>query len=238
MIEFRQITYDDTKPFLLNKHYLHRMPSISYAYGIFKNGELGGVITYGIPASHSLVVGIAGKRYASHVLELNRLYIDDAISQDPKEKNITSKFVSYSLKQLKPLNKIIISYADEGMHHVGYIYQATNFYYTGETKSRTDRFAGFDKHSRHYDKDKKQYLRVLRTSKYRYLYITGNKKFKREAIRALNYCIYPEYPKGNNRHYQVGDTKPTYFRIENNKKIVDEKTAKKYMQEVKEQVID
>lgn len=38
--EVRPITYDDTKPFLLKKHYAHRMPSISYAYGLFIDGVL------------------------------------------------------------------------------------------------------------------------------------------------------------------------------------------------------
>ena len=34
----RQISYADTKYFLLNIHYARRMPPISYAYGLFLGG--------------------------------------------------------------------------------------------------------------------------------------------------------------------------------------------------------
>ena len=33
----RKISYNDTKPFLLNVHYARRMPNIMYAFGLFKN---------------------------------------------------------------------------------------------------------------------------------------------------------------------------------------------------------
>lgn len=211
-IEFKQIEYNDTKPFLLHKHYAHRMPSISYAYGLFQDDVLHGVLTYGIPASRALVVGIAGEQNAKHVIELNRLYIDDEISQNVK--SITSKFVSWTLKQLKPYNKLVVSYADAGMNHVGYIYQATNFYYTGETKSRTDRYSGHGKHSRHYDKDAIQKYRVFRSPKYRYIYFACDKRCKKQLMKDLNYPIIDKYPKGGIpiEHYNVGDTKPEWLK--------------------------
>mgnify|MGYP007122060137 CR=1 FL=1 len=56
----RQIDYSDTKPFLLNVHYARRMPTICYAFGLFKGMQLIGVCTYGIPASPSLCIGIGG----------------------------------------------------------------------------------------------------------------------------------------------------------------------------------
>ena len=56
----RRITYEETKPFLLNIHYARRMPSISYAFGLFAGGQLIGVVTYGVPASAPLCKGIAG----------------------------------------------------------------------------------------------------------------------------------------------------------------------------------
>ena len=46
-----KISYADTKPFILDIHYAKRMPSISYAYGLFDNDELVGIISYGSPAS-------------------------------------------------------------------------------------------------------------------------------------------------------------------------------------------
>lgn len=183
------------------------MPSISYAYGLFTNDNtLHGVLTFGTPASHPLVVGIAGEKFSKNVIELNRLYIDDEVSQ--VHKNVASQFVAYGLKQLKKYNKIVVSYADSGMNHIGYIYQACNFLYTGKTKARTDRFSGIGKHSRHYDKNAKQYFRVYRSPKYRYVYFTGDKRTKKEFLNALNYPIILDYPKGNDKHYTIGQTKP------------------------------
>ncbi|MCQ2076406.1 MAG: hypothetical protein MJZ20_05130 [Bacteroidaceae bacterium] len=115
--DVRRITYADTKPFLLNKHYAHRMPSISYAYGLFVDDILHGVITYGSPASRTLQSGFFGKEYADYVIELNRLYINDEISQS--HDNIASYFVGASLRDLKQYNKLVVSFADSGQHHIG-----------------------------------------------------------------------------------------------------------------------
>ena len=62
-----------TYPLLLNVHYARRIPSISYAFGLYVNGNLDGVITYGTPASATLRDGIAGAAMADRVIELNRL---------------------------------------------------------------------------------------------------------------------------------------------------------------------
>lgn len=203
-VTFREISYDETKPFLLYKHYAHRMPSISYSYGVEMSGKLVGVLTFGSPASRPLTIGVAGKEYARNVIELNRLYIDEGVSKS----NLASQLVSYGLKKLKPLNKIVVSYADSGMGHIGYIYQATNFMYTGKTKTRTDKWVGVGKHPRHYENGFSSTYRVVRSAKYRYIFITGDKRFKRSVILHLNYKPIP-YPKGDDKHYKVGDTKPT-----------------------------
>jgi len=41
-----KISYEQTKPFLLGIHYAKRMPSISFAFGLFNKNNLCGVITY------------------------------------------------------------------------------------------------------------------------------------------------------------------------------------------------
>ena len=64
-----KISYEDTKPFILNIHYAKRMPSISYAYGLFLNNELVGIVSYGSPVSPSLCKGIAGLENKSFVIE-------------------------------------------------------------------------------------------------------------------------------------------------------------------------
>lgn len=71
----RRITYEETKPFLLNIHYARRMPCITDAFGLFVNAELVGVVTYGVPASRPLCIGLAGVENEKNVRELNRLCI-------------------------------------------------------------------------------------------------------------------------------------------------------------------
>jgi hypothetical protein len=181
------------KDWLLHKHYAKRIPSISYAYGLYFDSLLIGVLTIGKPASPSLCDGVCGKEYSPFVYELNRLCVNDGL-----EKNTLSYFVSKSLKMIQD-NLIVVSYADSQMGHNGYIYQATNWLYTGATKERTD--IGFQdgQHSRHYDKtiDKKQ-NRKFRSSKHRYIYFTG--KMKKQFLKELKYPILP-YPKGENKRY-------------------------------------
>lgn len=117
------------KEWLLYKHYAKRIPNIMYSFGLFHKNILVGVITFGMPPSSTLAESIAGKEYSNLVIELNRLIVNDGL-----EKNALSYFVANSIKKL-PKNKIIVSFSDNNMNHIGYIYQATNFLYTGKTKN-------------------------------------------------------------------------------------------------------
>ena len=186
-------TYD----WLKNKHYAKRIPSISYAFGLFECNILIGICTFGSPASNSLCIGVCGEKKKGRVIELNRLCLNDH-----NVKNLTSYFVSNCLKLL-PNNKIIVSYADTSQNHNGYIYQATNFLYTGKTKERTDIGLEDGSHSRHYNKNLNYKLnRVFRSSKHRYIYFTGTKKQKKILLNSLKYKI-EDYPKGNNQRYDT-----------------------------------
>ena len=71
----RRITYDEAKPFLLEIHYARRMPCITDAFGLFVDGSIIGCVTYGVPASRPLCIGLAGEENSENVRELNRLCI-------------------------------------------------------------------------------------------------------------------------------------------------------------------
>ena len=185
------------KEWLLHKHYAKRIPSISYAFGLFDN-DLVGILTIGKPASNFLCIGVCGEHNSKYVYELNRLCVNDNL-----EKNVLSYFVGSCLKKLDKL--ILVSYADTSMSHNGYIYQATNWIYTGKTKERTDRCLENNRHPRHYNKNLDYSTnRKTRSSKHRYIYFTGN---RRKWIKELNYKIQP-YPKGDNKRYNAS-YKPT-----------------------------
>ena len=193
------IAYQEAVEFLLPKHYSGRTPSISKAFGWFIKDELVAVCTFGKPASNSLCKGIAGDEHTKSVYELNRLCRVDWLNEQ------ISFFVGACLRELKKENWIIVSYADSGMNHNGYIYQATNFMYTGATKKRTDKYTEGNKHSRHYDNEKQGTLRKVRSSKHRYVFFcTGNKKLRKKWLNDMNYKI-EDYPKNENRNYILGD---------------------------------
>lgn len=184
-----------THDWLLNKHYAKRLPSISFAFGLYCDNILSGVMTIGKPASPSLCIGVCGEEFSKYVYELNRLVINEGL-----DKNALSYFVSRSLNLIKE-SLILVSYADTAMGHHGYIYQSTNWIYTGYTKERTD--IGFEdgSHSRHYDKSiDYSKNRKIRSSKHRYIYFLGPmKKIFRSNLR---YKI-QQYPKGNNLRYDA-----------------------------------
>jgi hypothetical protein len=180
-----------TKEWCLKKHYAHRMPSISFAFGLFKNDILVGICTY--------QEMIAWKPF--DLLELNRLVVEDNL-----DKNSLSYFVSNTINML-PKPKVLISYSDFRMGHNGYIYQATNWYYTGiggEGQNIYIMKDGSERHQRHEDKiDMRLVDKVEKTTgKARYYFFIGNKKEKNNMKNLLRYEILP-YPKGDNKRYDA-----------------------------------
>jgi len=199
--KIKTISYQEAKEFLLPRHYSGRMPSVSYAFGWYIDGDIVAVCTFGKPASNSLCVGICGKEWSPNVYELNRLCRIDEL-----EENI-SQFVSACLRRLKSEDLIVVSYADSSMGHHGYVYQASNFLYTGETKRRTDKWTPGGKHSRHYSNDEQGKFRKVRSAKHRYVYFcTKNRYMKKKWKELLSYEI-QDYPKGENEMYQLGEYK-------------------------------
>jgi len=193
----KKIERADCAEFILNIHYAKRWPSISYAYGLFFDGELRGVVTYGTPPSAPLKKGIAGDEYKLDVLELNRLCLLD------NKKNEASMLVSRSLKLL-PKGKIIISFADTEQGHKGVVYQAANFSYHGLSAKRTDwkvkgkehlhgqtiadEFRGVKNRAQAMrDKYGDDFYLSPRPRKHRYIYLVGSKSFKKSVSKSLNY---------------------------------------------------
>ena len=49
----------EAEPWILKKHYAKRMPQIIYAFGLYDT-RLVGIVTYGLPASPFLCMGVCG----------------------------------------------------------------------------------------------------------------------------------------------------------------------------------
>jgi hypothetical protein len=207
------IKSEEAVPWIMQKHYAKRLPSISYAFGLYEKNQLIGIVTYGSPASHTLCVGICGKEYSDKVLELNRLCLQE------NAKNQASFLIANSIKLL-PKPTIIVSFADSFQNHVGYVYQATNFIYTGLSAKHMEwAVKGQEhKHGRHIgggltlDKIKEKYGNDFyfkeRSRKHRYIYFHGTKTDKKLLQRKLNYDVLP-YPKGETKQYDAGGTVQT-----------------------------
>lgn len=201
------------EPWLLKKHYAKRVPSIAYAFGLYIGNQLRGVVTYGIPANNNLntVAGYPG-------LELNRLCVDD-----DAPRNSSSTLVGRSLR-LVPSPTCIVSYADCDQGHVGYIYQATNWIYTGMGAGDVE----FEKDGRRFHRkalfnvygtgsrsvlEENGYKPVEVAAKHRYVFFVGNKRQKRDMRDALGWPTLP-YPKGETARYDAGaevSTQPLLF---------------------------
>lgn len=194
------------KEWLLYKHYAKRIPSISYAFGLFEGEILQGVLTIGKPPSPALCVGVCGEHNSKYVYELNRLCVNDNL-----KKNVLSYFVSQALKKLS--NIILVSYADTSQNHNGYIYQATNWIYTGLSAKRTERYDidNPNRHSKSVTENKNINYKDLavreRPQKHRYIFFIASKKQKKIWNRELNYSVC-DYPKGQNKNYDAS-YKPT-----------------------------
>jgi hypothetical protein len=208
LVQVIQIQPKETYQWLLEKHYAKRIPQIMHSFGLYINGALKGVVTYGIPASPALCMGICGKEYSDKVLELNRLCLME------NNKNESSFLVSHSI-QLLPKPTIVVSYADTSQGHVGYVYQATNFLYTGLSANRVDwTIKGMEhKHSKTIsdgmtlesikEKYGDDFYYTERSRKHRYIFFHGSKTDKKIMRKLLKYNIEP-YPKGNSQKYDSG----------------------------------
>ena len=203
--EVHPISASEATSIVVKNHYLHRRGPASYCFGLFDEmGALVGVITYGTPASRSLCVGLAGHDEADRVVELTRLWIADITP-----KNAESFLIGRSLKMLPPEKDLVVSFAEIQAGHVGTVYQATNWIYTGLSDRHVEwRLDGepSGKHGRHlFDEfggvegakkalgDRLQ--RHERPRKHRYVMVRGSRRRRRELLEKLRYPVQP-YPVG------------------------------------------
>lgn len=191
---------------LLTKHYAQRMPQIKFAFALLVDGSLRGCVTYGIPASYTLCNGVCGAAYRKQVLELSRLVIDCDIP------NSASMLIGSSLKMLPSSPWVVVSYADPNVGHVGYVYQATNWIYTGTGNAEPiwvhpENGQIVSKTRRHIDVKAaklgltwQELIKRPQLGKHRYVTFAGNRAFKCRALASLKYSPLP-YPKGNTRRF-------------------------------------
>jgi len=177
---------------------------------------LKGVVCYGTPSSAPLRKGIAGPEHSCNVAELTRLWVCDSVPRNG-ESFLIGRTVGKAGKE------IIVSFAEIQQGHVGTVYQATNWIYTGLSAKRTDwKIKGLEHlHgttiadiSRGVE-NRAEFMKLKfgddfylkdRSRKHRYFYFIGSKKQRAEMLIVLPYKTEP-YPKGDNQRYNA-DYKP------------------------------
>jgi hypothetical protein len=197
-----RISYTQAMEIVVANHYLHRKAPCSMAFGLFHKDSLDclGVVVYGVSASSTLLRGICGVEEASNVYELTRLWVDDSVP-----KNGESFLIGNTLRLLD--KEIVVSYADSSQNHIGVVYQATNWIYTGlSSKFKDPKVRGLE-HQHHatyahglsnaqviekYGVDNVYF--VERPRKHRYVFVNASKSRKKQLLTLLRYPVLP-YPK-------------------------------------------
>lgn len=199
---------------LTRKHYAHRIPAIiTHSFALYRNadGLQQGVCTYSLPPRNfNNGYGIFGDKLKIPTWELSRLVVNEGLPR-----NTLSFFVAQTFGFF-PRPCVLVSYADGNYGHHGYIYQATNWIYTGATPPAAifrNKNTGEQIHRRTLSGivgslsaiHPPDWIEVdyEESGKHRYFQFLGTKQ---DVANMKAACVYPvqPYPKGDNTRYDAG----------------------------------
>lgn len=200
----KRLRFSESKDFVCRHHYshgCHNGPKLSL--GLFNGQVLIGVCMFSTPCSENVRASVFGPDEKDAVIELSRLVVLDEAPH-----NTESWFVSrclHTLKTLFPTIHAVLSFADPTQGHVGTIYQAMNFRYTGTSSSKTF-YRDVDGRLRHPRQCGKNISRaaaaemgwtaVASMGKHRYIrLLPDNKRHLRELSKRCLLNIDIPYPK-------------------------------------------
>jgi len=113
-------------------HYSKCIPAVkNVTFGVWENSEFTGAIVYSRSANPN--IGGFVQLNQTEAVELTRVALKE-------HEHPVSQVVTYSMNMLERKDnglKLLVSYADPSEDHHGGIYQAMNWYYTGQTKPNT-----------------------------------------------------------------------------------------------------
>lgn len=193
------VTKQEIQFFAEKWHYSKSAGSVLWAYGLYNQYKLLGIVAYNMPTREVCAFPF-GEDYVDSVVHMGRL-----VCRDEAPRNSESKLIAQSLKLLKldkPNIRAVITYAAGRQNHLGYVYQATNALYLGTANERS---FYIDEKGNHRSTNKIYYAEALARGwtihhdppKHRYLYLLGNKTERKESRKLLRVPIFP-YPKENN----------------------------------------
>ena len=194
--ELREVDYSTAAAVIDEYEWLGKMSSnFCRAYGIFWDGNCGGVVVYGSTVNNTqFAKSICELKYSDSLMQLQR-----GACVHWAHPHAASRLIGYSLRQEERRGtRIVIAFSDPEAGEIGTVYQATNWLYCGETVVRPDyinpRGERMAAKSGNWARDKQYMTRTTRPLKRRYLYILGSKKERRE-IRGKLLWKPQDYPK-------------------------------------------
>lgn len=211
----RIINHETAARMVETYHYAHRVPGMLYAsIGLVIDEILAGCLIYS-PMFNNIAGSVCGEEYTDNVLELSRLFCFDWAGRNTESFLIGQSFKL--LQECHPDKTILVSYADTDKNHLGIIYQATNWIYTGlgsggvykyilpdgqiVTRRGFSRFnpaTGKNDYTPNHEELVTKYgakkLESKKSLKHRYVYFLGNRRQRRLLRAALKWPVLP-YPK-------------------------------------------
>jgi hypothetical protein len=131
--QVREMPRDKACEIVRANHYSKTIYSAAKIHlGVYAPEHLG-VLQFGPAMNPASQAGIVAETKEDEYLELNRMWLDDALPH-----NSESRAISYALKYIKrrfPKIAWVQSFADERCGRFGVVYQACNFIYLGEHTS-------------------------------------------------------------------------------------------------------
>lgn len=188
-------TFQAAKYAVENWHYSQNMPNGKlFTLGVWEEGKFIGAIVFGRGANNNML-----KPYGLDVTEGCEL-VRIALKEHKTPVSKIVKVAILMLKRFNPKLKMIVSYADTAQDHLGVIYQASNWIYTGSARSTNlYLYNGRYRHQRSINlaiaggklnrEQANQLPQLPASNKHRYIYILD------DSIKDLVLKLKKPYPK-------------------------------------------
>ena len=126
-VEVRLVPVKEIRRAIVTGHYSGVMPDATQeAFAAYWNEVVIAAVAYGPGGNSKTFAAVVEGFNSSNARELIRLWV-----HPDAPKNTASYVVSRSLKMLPEQVGLVVSFADSGQGHAGYVYQSLNFYYCG-----------------------------------------------------------------------------------------------------------
>lgn len=221
--DIKEISKDKALEMIKKYHYSNTLAKLNKHFlGFFVWGELVGVVTlgWGTRPRHT-IQKIFPTLDTKDYLEIGRMAMTDEMPRN-SESQMLSQMIKW-VKENLPEVKVILTWADGMQGKVGYVYQASNFIYTGRIDGEMYIRDNVKIHVRQMksvlladgEKDKRLTIRPTleqmrlynirhyKGNQYRYIYFVCDRKTKRHLIKDCICELYSKRPKEKDLWWKV-----------------------------------